>query len=263
MAVTHPGCASKSWRWFPMRPTDTPVRRFAVLALIALAIVGALGARFFGAAGAIPVVAGMAFFLAGALLPAWDLRRHHPHDQLGFANIVTLLRLALVSTLVIPLVGATPAPVAIVVIAVISLSLDGVDGRLARRQVLSSNFGGRFDMEVDSVFALGLTVPWLNATLPQRQRHLRRATVSAHRVAIAVVRRRARCHSDDRYRWRAALVVLARHCVAVADSDELSGGPAGAAASRRAGGSAPTPIPTPVPPPPASAPATQPARDTA
>ncbi len=197
MAVTHPGSARRIGRWFPMRATDTPARRFAILALVGLAIVGGLGALVFGAAGVIPVLAGMAFFLAGALLSAWYLGRHHPHDQLGFANIVTLFRLALVSTLVIPLVGATPAPVAIIVIAVISLSLDGVDGRLARRQGLSSNFGGRFDMEVDSVFALvlallavvvagfgwpvillglprylfgiaGLALPWLNASLPPR-----------------------------------------------------------------------------------------------
>lgn len=197
MAVTHPAAAPRVWRWFPMRPTDTPVRRFLFLAPAGLAVVGGLGALLFGAAGPLPVLAGLAFFLAGVLLAAWYLRRHHPHALLGFANVVTLVRLALVSTLVIPLVSATPAPVAIIAIAVVSLSLDGVDGRLARRQGLSSNFGGRFDMEVDSVFALvlallavivagaswpvillglprylfglaGLAFPWLNASLPTR-----------------------------------------------------------------------------------------------
>jgi len=198
MAVTmHPDAAPGAPRWFPMRPTDTPVRRFAVLAVAGLAVVWGLGTLLFGAAGPLPLLAGIAFFLASVLLAAWYLRRHHPHTLLGLANVVTLFRLALVSTLVIPLVGATPAPVAIIVIAVISLSLDGVDGRLARRQGLSSNFGGRFDMEVDSVFALvlallavvvagagwpvillglprylfgiaGLALPWLNGSLPPR-----------------------------------------------------------------------------------------------
>ena len=158
MAAAHPDTVPRVWHWFPMRPTDTPVRRFAVLAPVGLAVVVGLGGLFFGAAGPWPVLAGMAFFLTGMLLAAWYLRRHHPHTLLGLANVVTLFRLALVSTLLIPLVGATPAPVAIIVIAVISLSLDGIDGRLARRQGLSSHFGGRFDMEVDSVFALVLAL---------------------------------------------------------------------------------------------------------
>jgi len=154
--VTFPDAAPRARRWFPLRPTDTPVRRFATLAPLGLALIVALGAWLFGAAGGLALVGALAVFLAGAALALWQLHRHHPHARLGFANAVTLLRLALVSTLLVPLLGGTPAPVAIIALAIITLSLDGVDGHLARRQQLSSEFGARFDMEVDSAFALVL-----------------------------------------------------------------------------------------------------------
>ena len=143
--------------------------RFVTLAPLGLALVAGLGLAFFAEAGPLALIAGLATFAIGAVVAAWRLHRRHPHARLGYANAVTLLRLALVSTLVIPLVGASPAPIPIVIIATISLSLDGVDGWLARRQGLASDVGGSFDMEVDSVFALVLAAlaavvggaPWL------------------------------------------------------------------------------------------------------
>lgn len=84
----------------------------------------ALGAWLFGAAGGLALVGALAVFLAGAALALWQLHRHHPHARLGVANAVTLLRLALVSTLLVPLLGGTPAPVAIIALAIITLSLD-------------------------------------------------------------------------------------------------------------------------------------------
>jgi len=173
------------------------VRRFALLTPLAVVIVVGLGVWLFPEAGPLALLGGLSLFLTGALVAAWHLHRHHPHARLGFANVVTLTRLALVSVLVIPLVGVTAAPVAIIAVAVIALSLDGVDGWLARREQLSSDFGARFDMEVDSAFALvlailavvvggttglvlllglprylfglaGLALPWLNGALPPR-----------------------------------------------------------------------------------------------
>jgi phosphatidylglycerophosphate synthase len=160
---------ARVWPWFPLRPTDTPVRRFVVLAPVGLAVVAGLGAVVFGEAGVLAILVGMAAFTVGVVAAAWHLRRRHPHARLGAANAVTMLRLAFVSTLIIPLVGGTPVPVAIIALATVSLSLDGVDGWLARRQGLSSDFGGSFDMEVDSVFALVLAAlavvvggaPWI------------------------------------------------------------------------------------------------------
>ena len=173
------------------------VGRFAAFAVVGVGLVVGLGVLLFGAAGVLAVAGGTAFFAAGALFAGWRLHRDDPHPRLGAANVVTLLRLALVSILVIPLAGATAAPVAIIAIATIALILDGVDGWLARRQHLSSRFGAAFDMEVDSVFALvlallaavvggvgwwvillglprylfglaQLALPWLTAPLPPR-----------------------------------------------------------------------------------------------
>lgn len=84
----------------------------------------------------------------------------HRHDRFGPANTVTSLRAGIVSV-----VGATvlfadnllASEIIIwtmVVLVAIELSLDGVDGFLARRLNLSSVFGARFDMEVDALLIL-------------------------------------------------------------------------------------------------------------
>jgi len=46
----------------------------------------------------------------------------------------------------------------VVAIAVIGVALDGVDGRLARSRNTSSDFGARFDMEIDALLILVLAV---------------------------------------------------------------------------------------------------------
>lgn len=143
------------------------------------------------AVAATAVTAGLGFALAGALL-----RVHHRHKLMGFANAVTSARLGMVAVLVGLLVAGDPLPYVAIGIAVVALSLDGVDGLLARRQQLASRFGAGFDMEVDSLFALTLAalaalgpagplalalglprylfgaaavpLPWLNGPLPER-----------------------------------------------------------------------------------------------
>jgi phosphatidylglycerophosphate synthase len=105
------------------------------------------------------------------------------------------------AALTVPLAQAAALPGdpatawAVLGLAVLALSLDGVDGWLARRTGLASAFGARFDMEVDAVLsallallvwqsgaagpwvlALGFTryafvtactvLPWLDAPLP-------------------------------------------------------------------------------------------------
>lgn len=146
---------------------------------------------------------GLSAFVAMAGISARAIGLHYPHDRLGIANIVTLVRTgmiaALVGLLATPVLLAAHSTLAWIVlaIAVFSLCLDGVDGFFARRQKLTSSFGARFDMEVDSVFALLLALlswqagkagawvlllgsmrylflaaavawPWLMATLPER-----------------------------------------------------------------------------------------------
>jgi phosphatidylglycerophosphate synthase len=79
---------------------------------------------------------------------------------MGAANLVTTARLALAGAVAAlgldaALSGAAPGwPV--FAAACLALTLDGVDGALARRQRLASEFGARFDMEVDSILAATL-----------------------------------------------------------------------------------------------------------
>ena len=101
----------------------------------------------------------MAGYLIGVSLVTMSLRRDYPHASLGLCNLVTLGRLVMVCALLAPLVA--PGSVrAIIALASVALVLDGLDGWLARRQGYESEFGARFDMEVDA--ALGMILA-LNA----------------------------------------------------------------------------------------------------
>jgi phosphatidylglycerophosphate synthase len=103
-------------------------------------------------------------FMVMAATAGWNMALTYPHDRLGLANLVTLGRAGMTAVLFSPL--AVPAQLAsdanlawtVLALAVFSLCLDGVDGLFARRQQLTSDFGARFDMEVDCVFALLLAV---------------------------------------------------------------------------------------------------------
>lgn len=81
--------------------------------------------------------------------------------RFGEANQVTLLRSGLVcligSTL---LVGGQEPSVGwhLSGLIAVALLLDGVDGYLARRLDLASNFGARFDMEIDALLLLILSL---------------------------------------------------------------------------------------------------------
>lgn len=88
------------------------------------------------------------------------LREHHRHGQFGAANWVTTLRAALTSVVVGGL-GETGRPelaLALALVGTAAVVLDGLDGRLARRSALTSAFGARFDMEVDALLILALTI---------------------------------------------------------------------------------------------------------
>lgn len=84
----------------------------------------------------------------------------HGHDRFGPANLVTSLRAGIVS-----IVGSTVLFAenilacelitwALVLLVVVELCMDGVDGFLARRFRQVSLFGARFDMEVDALLIL-------------------------------------------------------------------------------------------------------------
>lgn len=117
-----------------------------------------------GVSGALPgatpaaIAVATALYLMAATGTGWLIRQTYPHDRLGAANYVTLARLVLVSAVIAWLLSGGGPSWAIVAISTLALSLDGVDGWFARRQNLVSDFGARFDIEVDSVFALSLAV---------------------------------------------------------------------------------------------------------
>lgn len=88
------------------------------------------------------------------------LQRHHPFARFGAANQITTARAILVA-LVAALIGEARFPSVAVSAVAASLAvtaLDGVDGWLARRDGIASAFGARFDMEIDALLILALSV---------------------------------------------------------------------------------------------------------
>lgn len=93
----------------------------------------------------------------------------HPFPFFGPANQITTLRAALVSV-VASFVGAPEVPLVAmtaVLIAGVATLLDGVDGWFARRTGMASAFGARFDMEVDALLILALSLlAWRHGKAP-------------------------------------------------------------------------------------------------
>jgi phosphatidylglycerophosphate synthase len=92
---------------------------------------------------------------AGAVL----FSEPHPFPSLGLPNIITMVRamiVALLAALVVepPMPGFAAWALGFLIAAEI---LDGVDGWLARRTGISSEFGARFDMETDALMILVLS----------------------------------------------------------------------------------------------------------
>jgi len=101
--------------------------------------------------------------LGAALLGAGVLLRYlpgrHPHARFGAANTVTLARAVptlLIAGLALEPFAAGAAAFSTVAGTLVAV-LDGVDGRLARRDGLASTFGARFDMETDALLVLALS----------------------------------------------------------------------------------------------------------
>ncbi|MDI6100722.1 CDP-alcohol phosphatidyltransferase family protein [Actinoplanes sp. NEAU-A12] len=119
--------------------------------------------------------------------------------RLGWANSVTFSRAILtggVTALIVAHVAGAETPVALLVtLAGVALAMDGIDGQVARRTGTTTSLGARFDMEIDSILVLVLSVyagselgwwavaigvfryafvaaswalPWLNAPTPPR-----------------------------------------------------------------------------------------------
>lgn len=123
----------------------------AVLSLSAAGLLLMLGA------GWLAVTAGLLVYVLTTILIAHQRQRHTA--SFGRASQVTLARSGLVALLA----GALLEPALyqelawwLAGLALAALILDGVDGWLARRLNESSDFGARFDMEVDAALILVL-----------------------------------------------------------------------------------------------------------
>ncbi|MEM9787259.1 MAG: CDP-alcohol phosphatidyltransferase family protein, partial [Pseudomonadota bacterium] len=181
-----------------------PLRTSPVGTFFVTAFIGGVAVLFggFSLVGQVPVMShavtlGLAIYLAATIWVARRLSADFPHAALGLCNIATLGRLVIVAILLVALLdGVAPSWVTFS-LAILALCLDGVDGWLARKQGLVSDFGARFDVEVDAAFALVLAVfaavngaagayvvllglpyyifgaarrmfPWLNQPLPEK-----------------------------------------------------------------------------------------------
>lgn len=126
------------------------------MALLVCALL--LLAYWFIPPGAFLIVAGLLFVVQGGCI----LARWPATQPFGWANRTTLLR----SVLVIPLVAWAPflsssGPAGLwfyAIACLLALILDGADGKVARATNSHSDFGARFDMELDALFILGLCI---------------------------------------------------------------------------------------------------------
>jgi len=92
--------------------------------------------------------------MAVAIAAAWHLNGR----GFGLANQITLARTGLVCLAGSALLGGVGVSWSLAGVIAIALALDAVDGWFARRLGLASRFGARFDLEIDALMILILSV---------------------------------------------------------------------------------------------------------
>ncbi|SES10579.1 CDP-alcohol phosphatidyltransferase [Lentzea xinjiangensis] len=155
-----------------LQHTRTPVvvrepAGWAVAQVLGLGVVAATAGL-----GPLGWAAGLAYGFATWAFLGYGMQRHRA-SSLGPADRVTLTRGLLVGavTALVADRAGQDVPVALVVtLAAVALSLDWVDGQVARRTGTSTPLGARFDMEVDAFLILVLSAyvavhmgPWVLA----------------------------------------------------------------------------------------------------
>jgi phosphatidylglycerophosphate synthase len=147
-----------SWRFpdAPLRTSFVATSAAALAALIGTASVARAGLPL---STLYPWKSG-AIFGAIILLAVGRIGAHHPFRRFGPANQTTTVRALLVALVAgfvsepaLPSIAATAAALTLAV-----TGLDGVDGWLARRSRMNSDFGARFDMEVDALLVMVLSM---------------------------------------------------------------------------------------------------------
>lgn len=126
-------------------------------ALAAVGLCATIGAALFalGAGlGAMPVAATLVAWVAIGAVVSLGVA-DHPYPRFGAANAVTTVRAGMTAILagLVPVAEGLSVTVLwwVTALAVIAVSLDGLDGWLARRRAQCSDFGARFDMEIDAL----------------------------------------------------------------------------------------------------------------
>ena len=107
--------------------------------------------------GAAALTSMLALGGAAAIVAALSREGAFPHRNLGWCNVVTLLRgggIAVLAGLVLVPAGALGW--ALVALATLVALLDALDGWVARRTGMQSRLGARLDVESDVAFALVL-----------------------------------------------------------------------------------------------------------
>lgn len=124
----------------------TPIERWSLANALGV-LVAAVGATW--RASPWPLLIGGGALLGGLVLVArgqWT-----PRGRFGAANGVTALRVGLLGLLPS---AATAGPGVLLALGLLILATDGLDGWLARRGGLDSEFGAFFDKETDALFLL-------------------------------------------------------------------------------------------------------------
>ncbi len=123
----------------------------------------------------------LALFAPIAVIGLRQVRYHHPFPTFGQANVVTTARAGLTCLFggllaefgAVPPAGEGVLAWSLTGVSAVAICLDGLDGFLARKLALSSNFGARFDTEVDALliflmalaaWALGNAGVWVIAS---------------------------------------------------------------------------------------------------
>jgi len=143
----------------PPVPLRTQVLLASGIGATAVAVVSlAVGPRLQASAG-YPWTT-TAIFIVMMAIVVITIPAHHPFARFGPANHVTVIRAALVALAAALLVEPPTAAIAWWVVGATAClaALDGLDGWLARRTGLASAFGARFDVEVDALLILVLSL---------------------------------------------------------------------------------------------------------
>jgi phosphatidylglycerophosphate synthase len=140
------------------------MRRYNLAPAIAFGLLGTGGSAWLAGAridaGATYPLKAVAVFAVMIVAVTAVAGEQHPYPRFGLANRVTMIRAMLVA-LVAALIGLPATPEMLwYVIGLTALigALDGLDGWLARRTRMASEFGARFDMETDAALILVLSI---------------------------------------------------------------------------------------------------------